>query len=79
MKHLHKIKRSDFKDQLPFTIKYTEAQGESKKRHFHPHLVDIFLPSTHNSQVPRVLSLPFLWPKSNADTLNAMNDIDLNL
>lgn len=29
--------------------------------------------------MPRVPSLPFLWPKSKADTLNAMNDIDLNL
>lgn len=30
-------------------------------------------------QVPHVPSLPFLWSESKADTLNAMNDIDLNL
>lgn len=37
---------------------------------FHPHTAP---------QVPRVPSLPFLWSESKADTLNAMNDIDLNL
>lgn len=40
---------------------------------------DIFFLSLYSSQVPCVPSLPFLWPKSKADTLNAMNDIDLNL
>lgn len=59
-------------------MKHTGALGGK----IHPRLMeDIFFlfHPRHSSQVPRVPSHPFLWSESKADTLNAMNDIDLNL
>lgn len=65
----------DFRDHLLFSI---SAPGKAGWIHFDSHLtVDFFFFCP--GQVHRLLSLSFLCWKSKGDTLNALNDMDLNL